>query len=93
MLHTSRGEDRRAGARSPFEAIAEADDLALEDVDELVVRMRVQRRRLPAHEGILEREERAVRLLGSNLPLMDAAAVEPTQLALAATPDDLLSWY
>lgn len=60
------------------------EDLAIEDVEELVlVGVDVKGGGLPRLEDVLEQEQGAARLFGTGLPDMDATTEEPNALSLA----------
>ena len=82
--------DRDATRGQPvFRTVNVNEDLALEDVQSLVLpRVRVQRRRLTLWHEILEQEEGAACLLGTCLDGQESAAQEAKMLSLAVSAYD-----
>src|SRR5262245_1100409 len=98
MRNAAREEHHAALADVMLLAADVGDQLALQDIDQLVlVRMEVERRRLAPDDSILEDHHRAARLGGAHLHREDAAAGEPEPLAFTCLSNhhfahDCLLW-
>src|SRR5262249_10052544 len=91
VRNAARRIEEAALADPVFGAVDVHQDLAFDDVDQLVLaRVEMHRRRLAAHDPILEQHERAARLRSGRLHREHATAGKPPLLPLPLVPDQCL---